>query len=73
MVEQLIWQHVVGGKTKRSILTQAIPEPSGGHHLQFEGYWVPRGTQEPLSPAGYVLTASVRANLRDLVRIVSAG
>lgn len=73
-MENLICQHVVGKSNLKSILKQPIPEPNDDHkYLKFEGYWIPVGSLEPEVPEGYILTPSVRANLRDLARIVSAG
>lgn len=55
-------------------MKQPIPVPSKtGNFLEFEGYWVPQGTLEPQTPNNYILTESVRRNLKDLVRIVSIG
>lgn len=41
--------------------------------LEIEGYWVSKGTLEPKTPDNYILTQSVRKNLKDLVRVVSIG
>nr|KAG5703293.1 hypothetical protein BaRGS_025535 [Batillaria attramentaria] len=57
----------------KTTLKQPLPEPSGGGYLNFEGYWISCGTLEPTVPDNYILTASVRANLKDLARVVSAG
>lgn len=76
VVERLVCSHLLGKDRVKEILGQPLPEPSGpgkGKYLKFEGYWVAKGTLEPLVPDGYVLTPSVRANLRDLTRVVSAG
>ncbi|KAL3884189.1 hypothetical protein ACJMK2_030409, partial [Sinanodonta woodiana] len=74
VVDQLICQHILGGKSSvKSILKQPLPKPPDVEHLQFEGYWISKGTLESRVPDNYVLTPSVRANLRDLARIVSAG
>lgn len=72
VVEGLICKHVIGKGKLKGLLKQEVPAPSG-KHLQFEGYWLKRGTKEPEVPEGYVLTPSVRTNLRDLARVVSAG
>lgn len=40
-------------------------------YVQFEGYWVQRGGLELEIPNEYVLTESVRRNLKDLVRVVA--
>ncbi|XP_028903180.1 midasin isoform X2 [Ornithorhynchus anatinus] len=72
VVQNLICQHVVSGNIK-SLLKQALPEPKGGRFVKIEGYWIPVGDQEPAIDETYVLTASVKLNLRDIVRVVSAG
>ncbi|KER24406.1 hypothetical protein T265_07921 [Opisthorchis viverrini] len=55
-------------------------QSSAMDYLPVEGYWVPRGPGEPrqtspdaLVDGSYVLTPSVRANLKDLARVVAAG
>lgn len=73
LVEKLICSNVIGKVNVKSLLKQAVPAPSERNHLQFEGYWLSKGAKEAVVPEGYVLTPSVRANLRDLARIVSAG
>lgn len=42
-------------------------------YLEIEGYWVSKGALEPQAPDNYILTQSVRKNLKDLVRVVSIG
>lgn len=55
-------------------MKQPIPMPQSlNKFLQFEGYWIPQGALEPNTPESYILTESVRRNLKDLVRIVSIG
>lgn len=64
-----------GEKKVKSILKQGIPEPKelGSTFLEFEGYWVKKGHLEPQTPDDYILTNSVRRNLKDLARVVSIG
>lgn len=52
---------------------QPIPAPSGRPCVDVEGYWVSQGEMEPALDPSYILTASVKLNLRDLARVVSAG
>lgn len=52
---------------------QPIPEPRGGRLIQVEGYWISVGDSEPTIDETYILTSSVKLNLRDIVRVVSAG
>ncbi|CAL8311820.1 unnamed protein product [Lota lota] len=70
-VQKLVTQYVLGGNTK--CLRQPIPEPSGRACVPLEGYWVSQGELEPSLDPTYILTDSVKLNLRDLVRVVSAG
>lgn len=52
-----------------------IPEPQvlGQSYLAFEGHWIPQGKLEIEIPEGYILTQTVRKNLRDIARIISLG
>ncbi|XP_071469317.1 midasin isoform X1 [Marmota flaviventris] len=72
IVQKLICQHIISGNVK-SLLKQPIPEPKGGRLIQVEGYWISVGDKEPTIDDTYVLTSSVKLNLRDIVRVVSAG
>jgi len=58
------------------VLQRPLSEPKdGSQYVLVEGYWIARGTEAiPAElPSDYILTESVRANLRDLARVVSAG
>uniref|UniRef100_A0A8C5QIK7 Midasin n=1 Tax=Leptobrachium leishanense TaxID=445787 RepID=A0A8C5QIK7_9ANUR len=72
IVQALICRHIVQGNLK-NLLKQPLPEPLGGRFSQIEGYWIPVGDKDPAIDESYVLTSSVKLNLRDLVRVVSAG
>ncbi|KFB51623.1 hypothetical protein ZHAS_00019697 [Anopheles sinensis] len=52
-----------------------IPKPTtnADRQLNFEGYWIEQGPREVQECESYILTESVRNNLRDLARIVSIG
>ncbi|KAM9551495.1 midasin-like isoform 2-T2 [Salvelinus alpinus] len=71
MVQKLVCQHIMGGNIR--CLKQPIPEPTGRPCIQMEGYWVSQGEMEPALDPSYILTTSVKLNLRDLARVVSAG
>ncbi|KAM6915471.1 midasin [Xenentodon cancila] len=71
LVQKLVCQHILMGNTK--CLKQPIPAPSDRSCVQLEGYWVPQGEVEPVLDPSYILTTSVKLNLRDLTRVVSAG
>ncbi|XP_050325190.1 midasin [Bactrocera neohumeralis] len=56
----------------KAVLNQSIPKP-GENYLNFEGYWIQQGPKEPEEYNSYILTKSVKENLRDLARIISIG
>ncbi|NXY90027.1 MDN1 protein, partial [Alcedo cyanopectus] len=72
IVQKLICQHIVSGNIK-SLLKQQIPKPQGGRYILTEGYWISAGDKEPFVDETYVLTPSVKLNLKDIARVVSAG
>ncbi|KAJ7341746.1 hypothetical protein JRQ81_006597 [Phrynocephalus forsythii] len=72
VVQKLICQHILSGNTK-NLLKQPLPEPKGGRMIKVEGYWISVGDKEPTVDETYILTPSVKLNLRDIVRVVSAG
>uniref|UniRef100_A0A663DVI4 Midasin n=1 Tax=Aquila chrysaetos chrysaetos TaxID=223781 RepID=A0A663DVI4_AQUCH len=72
VVQKLICQHIVSGNIK-SLLKQQIPKPQGGRFILIEGYWISAGDKEPTVDETYVLTPSVKLNLKDIARVVSAG
>ncbi|XP_065212438.1 midasin [Planococcus citri] len=72
MVEKLIIEFVIRKDNIQSVLSQSIPEPEPvGQFAFFEGYWILKGPMEIKVPSKYILTPTVKNNLRDLVRIVS--
>ncbi|KAJ4439015.1 hypothetical protein ANN_14971 [Periplaneta americana] len=76
VVEQMVAKAVAGTAGVKNILTQPIPAPVSTNleeYVCFEGYWIPKGKLEPNIDEKYILTPSVRSNLRDIVRIVSIG
>ncbi|CAG2222307.1 MDN1 [Mytilus edulis] len=73
IVDSLICQHVLGKSNIKSILKQQIPMPSQGQYLNFEGYWISTGKKKAQVPDHYILTPSVRQNLKDLCRVISGG
>ena len=73
-VIEMTKQHLFSGvRNISSILSQPLPKPPRKEWLNVEGYWLKKGSQAPAVDEKYVLTESVRANLKDLARIVSAG
>ncbi|XP_072559009.1 midasin isoform X3 [Paramormyrops kingsleyae] len=71
VVQKLVCQHILSRNVK--CLKQPIPEPPGRRCVEVEGYWVSQGEMEPVVDQCYILTQSVKLNLRDLARVVSAG
>lgn len=76
IVQQMIAKVILDVKTMKGILGAPIPKPrctNDDDYINFEGYWVIKGALEPETPANYIITSSVRRNLKDLVRVVSIG
>uniref|UniRef100_A0A3Q3JWH6 Midasin n=1 Tax=Monopterus albus TaxID=43700 RepID=A0A3Q3JWH6_MONAL len=71
VVQKLVCQHILMGNTK--CLKQPIPAPTDRICVEVEGYWVSQGEMEPALDPSYILTPSVKLNLCDLARVVSAG
>ncbi|XP_062266826.1 midasin [Platichthys flesus] len=71
VVQKLVCQHILMGNIK--CLKQPIPAPQGQRCVEVEGYWVSQGEMEPALDPSYILTPSVKLNLRDLARVVSTG
>ncbi|KAF6779511.1 hypothetical protein AHF37_00876, partial [Paragonimus kellicotti] len=75
--------------TLNQLIASPLPKPiekrdagakNQADYQHVEGYWIPRGPREPRQPTpdtlvddNYILTPSVRANLKDLARVVAAG
>ncbi|XP_017069300.1 midasin [Drosophila eugracilis] len=56
----------------KAILNKQLPQ-LGENYLDFEGYWIQPGNLEPQPCTHYILTESVKKNLKDLARIISIG
>ncbi|XP_063233945.1 LOW QUALITY PROTEIN: midasin-like [Bacillus rossius redtenbacheri] len=70
-VEDKIHRLVFGSKHPKGPQV-ALPKPSDEPAVLVEGYWVAQGTLSITTPQSkYVLTETVRANLRELARAVS--
>lgn len=58
----------------KAILSQGLPKPNGSvEFINFEGYWIKSGPKAVQACEHYIMTESVRENLRDLARIISIG
>lgn len=67
----MICVHILKKQDASSILNIATPRPTDGKYSNIEGYWVQEGDKKPFINESYVLTRSVRRNLKDLSRLVS--
>uniref|UniRef100_T1GAR6 Midasin n=1 Tax=Megaselia scalaris TaxID=36166 RepID=T1GAR6_MEGSC len=70
LVSSLIEKALVNSKT---VLKKAIEKPASGDYINLEGYWIKKGSSTVISRDNYILTKSVKNNLKDLSRIVSIG
>lgn len=59
--------------SSKAVLKTPIPLPANGSFVNFEGYWIEKGSQVIDNCDNYILTKSVRSNLKDLSRIISIG
>lgn len=55
-----------------SAFSCSIPKPPGGHFVLVEGFWLKCGSEPAQQVSDYVLTNSVKKNLKNLARVVSA-
>ncbi|XP_031637557.1 midasin [Contarinia nasturtii] len=59
---------------QKAVLSQGLPKPKDNvEYANFEGYWIKLGPKSVQSCEHYIITESVRENLRDLARIISIG
>ncbi|KAG5308278.1 MDN1 protein, partial [Acromyrmex insinuator] len=76
IVQRMIVKAILDNKNIKEILGIPIPKPKcspGEDYMYIEGYWILQGSLTPETPNNYILTDSVRRNLKDLVRVVSIG
>ncbi|XP_033336576.2 midasin [Megalopta genalis] len=76
LVLRMIVKAILGEKAANAILRTPIPRPQSACNdsfICFEGYWIPKGDLSPETPENYILTETVKQNLKDLVRVVSIG
>ena len=53
------------------MLKQPIPQPQPHNdYVNVEGYWLKKGYRGTKLPTEYVLTKTVKANLREVARVV---
>lgn len=59
---------------QKAVLSQGLPKPKDNvEYMNFEGYWIKLGPKEVQPCEHYIITDSVRDNLKDLARIISIG
>uniref|UniRef100_T1K3A0 Midasin n=1 Tax=Tetranychus urticae TaxID=32264 RepID=T1K3A0_TETUR len=75
LVRNMILRNVLKSKNIESItnMTLAKPKSKDCDYILIDGYWIPKGPNEPLIDETYILTDSVSRNLRDVSRIISLG
>ncbi|XP_072761011.1 midasin [Anoplolepis gracilipes] len=76
IVQEMITKTILRDQNIKAFLGTRIPKPkcnTGEEYVYIEGYWVLQGSLTPEVPSNYILTDSIRKNLKDLVRAVSIG
>lgn len=72
-VEALITTSLLGNSAK-AVLAFSLPKPDNTRdYISFEGYWIEKGSNKVQLCQDYILTDTVKKNLKDLARIVSIG
>lgn len=76
IVQEMITKAILHDQNVKAFLGNYIPKPkcsSSEEYISIEGYWILQGSLTPEVPSNYILTDSIRRNLKDLVRVVSIG
>lgn len=76
VVQEMITKAILHNQNVKAFLGNRIPKPKCNPDEQYtyiEGYWILEGSLTPEVPSNYILTDSIRKNLKDLVRAVSIG
>ena len=50
----------------------SAPSAGSGSVVQVAGFWLACGSEDPVTSSDYVITPSVKRNLHNLARVVSA-
>lgn len=74
-VKNFIEQVIFESKNLSSICKAEIEIPLNRRDKfeMIEGYWIPKGEEQSSVSSSYILTASVKKNLKDLSRVISIG
>ncbi|XP_064402600.1 midasin-like isoform X2 [Halichondria panicea] len=56
----------------KTCISAPIPPPNTRGYIQVEGFWLYKGSMQASVPEEYVLTESVRKNIKNMARVVSA-
>ncbi len=73
-VENDIIKALFGNKDSSSLINAQIEMPKTNHQFEYiEGFYILRGPKDPVIDKSYILTSTVRKNLKDICRIVSIG
>ena len=57
----------------KAVLSKPLPPAIGVECERFEGYWLKKGMVKPIRDENYILTDTVKANMKDVARVVSCG
>ena len=73
LLSPLINEWIIGARKNPGALAMRNPkEPTDGRqYLQIENYWVPKGAYAVENQSSYIVTSSVKQNLRNLIRAMS--
>ncbi|XP_067947567.1 midasin-like [Watersipora subatra] len=72
-VTRLILQRILGKENAKAVLSKPLLPPVGVDCEKFEGFWLKKGSNKPIRDKDYILTETVKANMRDVARVVACG
>ncbi|XP_055346473.1 midasin-like isoform X2 [Paramacrobiotus metropolitanus] len=74
LMKKTIAEHLFGeAGLKHPDLSLRAPRPTAGRYERIEGYWIACGQLEPVRDEKHILTETVKSNLTEVARAVSAG
>ncbi len=55
----------------KSCISAPIPPPNSTDYVLVEGFWLQKGSMSSIISNEFVLTASIKKNLKNLARVIS--
>ncbi|CAF1193986.1 unnamed protein product [Didymodactylos carnosus] len=73
VVAKRIAQQILPETTMNSLLSMKMKQPTDSKkYVEIEGYWILQGDKKPITNDRYIFTETVKENLKNVARILSA-